>query len=553
MLVKPSRLHDRGSTLVSVIVVMLVLTVIALTTAAVTVNTTRGLVTTRTTAQARAAADAGLAAVIAAFRREGDCPAPLPSSPTDDLRYTTTCDDSSSSQVIFTSTGEPDTAAASKIEAVYRLPATAPQKEAALITRAPLALDSLTIKAVDASDPSTVWVIPDSGVAGDFKCDHGGAIAGSVYLPTGGVYGSGGCVVAGDVYGKGDMTIGGGTKLGGDVVSPKGGAEIGGGSASGGGVYAEGSITIRTGAKMAGDVVSQNGNVTLIGGPKIDGSIHAKGNVTASGLSGNDVQSIYARGNLTLGDSNVPVARDKIAYGGTFTHPTYHGDAAWAANSVTKTTTQPVVNAPELPIKPEWVGFSQDDLDALVGANLFAKVTWTGACTHSWNHPMKAVIEGLTSPTLVDASMCSRVDLPSQWGDLKLKSDVIFVAPSFNLVGQNFISGDDQEHRIWIISPEIAGRNCAAVPVVNVEGVKMSPKGKSKISGMIFTQCTVHFANGSEEWQGSIQAGKMTGKPNFWYQPVGFPGHEAPGAGDDDDAGGAGSLVLVSLREVAPK
>ncbi|MBD8023872.1 polymer-forming cytoskeletal protein [Microbacterium gallinarum] len=504
--------RDGGSTLVSVLVIMLVLSVGALTLAAIVTNTTGILVDSRSTAQSRAAADAGLADAIARAGRDDVCGAPLTPAAAfaNGATYSVERDCTVSDRVRFTSTGTTPDGSRTVTEAVFEIPpAPAPlMKEPALVTRAPLDLSALTIKSVDPADPATVWVVPDAGVSGDFSCNSGGAIAGSVYLPAGTVFGAGGCEVQGDVY-------------------------------------AEKSVTIGSGTEIRGDLVSLNGSVSITGGNTIDGSIYAKGDVNGSGLSGRFVESIHAVGNLNLA-GGAPVARDRITYGGAFTYP-HSGHDAWAVNSVRKT----VVSPPQLPTAPAWEGFTQAELDALVASKLFTKVSWAGACTHSWNHPMKSVLESLTAPTLVDASGCTRVDLPGQWSDLKVKTDIIFVAPSFNLVGQNFISGDGNEHRIWMISPEVPGRNCAPVPVINAQGVKMSPMGSSKISGMIFTQCTVYFANASENWQGSIHAGTMTGKPNFWYKPVGFPGKEPPGA-EDEDGGDAQPAIgrLISLRDL---
>lgn len=549
MLVKLNS-HDRGSTLVSVIVVMLVLTVIALTTTAVTVSTTRGLVTTRDTAQSRAAADAGLAAAIAAFKKQKDCPVSAPTSATEDLVYETECE-KVGGQVTFRSTGSAGSSSETTIEAIYLLPPPLPQKEPALVTRAPLSLDSLTIKAVDPSNPATVWVIPDAGKPGDFACNSGGAIAGSVYLPVGTVFGSGGCKVSGDVYAEGKVEINGGTGIGGDLVSLNGAVTIDGGSTVGGGVYAKGNVTIKGGPTIHGDIASLAGSASVTGGVTIDGSIHAKANFTGSGLSGRFVESIHAGGNLSLAGGK-PVARDRITYGGTFTYADGQHDD-WAAKSVTHTATRPVVHSPQLPTAPDWVGFTQSDLDALVDNNLFTKVAWSGACAYSWwpEHEMISKIKGFTTPTLVDARHCARLDLHQYSGITELRTDVIFVAPSFNIEDQDFKSADGAEHRLWFISPEVEGRDCSAVPKIAIKGTIMVPNGGSKISGMIFTQCTVDFPNGGEGWQGTIQAGAMVGKPNFWYKPVGFPGQPSPG----DEGGGADGTPpalggLLSLRDV---
>lgn len=550
MLVRPHRRDDRGSTLLSVALMMLVLTVIALTTAAVTVSTSRALVTTRNTAQSRAAADAGLTAVVAAFKSQTDCPTTRPSSTTADPLYQTECE-KSGGQVTFRSTGKTGGGTETTVEAVYQLPPPVPAKEPALVTRSPLDLNSLTIKAVDPSSPATVWVIPEPGGSGNFTCNSGGAIAGSVYLPAGTVFGAGGCKVKGDVYAEGSVNIGSGTKVSGDLVSLNGAVTIGGGSTVEGGVYAKGNVTLTGGPAIEGDLVSLAGSVSITGGVAIDGSLHARVNVTGSGLSARFVESIHAGGNLSLAGGS-PSARDRITYGGTFTYPD-SGHDAWAVNSVTKTSTHPAVHSPQLPTAPEWVGFTQSDLDALVASNLFTKVNWTGACAYSWwpEHEMISKIKSFTTPTLVDARHCARLNLHQYSGDTELGTDVIFVAPSFNIEDQDFTSADGAEHRVWFISPEEEGRNCSGVPPIAIKGTIMQPNGASKISGMIFTQCTVDFPNGGEGWQGTIQAGTMIGKPNFWYKPVGFPGQPPPSPG----AGGGGSPApalggLLSLRDV---
>lgn len=504
---------EGGSTLVSVLIVMLVLTIGGLALSAVVVNTTGSLSSTSSRATAQATVDAGVAAQTVRLESgEQLCTSAsqsgvnLAGAGGPKYNYTLECGGGVATLTVRSTYRGAE--AARKTVFSYTVPPLVPKKEPALVTRAPLDLSSLTIKSVSASDPATVWVVPDAGATGDFSCVSGGKIAGSVYLPAGSVFGSGGCEVGGDVY-------------------------------------AEGSISIGSGTTIKGNLVSLNGSVTITGGNSITGSIYAKNNVTGSGLSGNFVTSIHAGGNLNLA-GGTPVARDKITYGGTFTFA-YGTASQWAANSVTKAVVAPL----PIPTAPQWEGVAQSDLDALVANGVFSKVTWSGGCTHTWNHPMKAIIEARATPTLIDARACSRVDLPGQWGDIKLKTDIIFVAPSFNLVGQNFVSGDAKAHRVWILSPEETNRNCSAVQPINVQGVKMSPIGNSLISGMIFSQCTVYFANASEEWQGSIHAGKMTGKPNFWYKPVGFPGKDDPSSGGSSGGSTTTPTTVTNLTVVS--
>lgn len=554
--------RDEGSALVTVLMVMLVLTIGGLALSAIVVNTSGMVTDSRSTAQSRAAADAGLAQALAVALRDGEiCDqgpievAPVNGTLDGGATYAVTRDCVSvEGRAIFSAVGRAPGGAITTTEAVYEYtPAPAVIKEPALITKAPLNLSALKIQAVDPDEPATVWVIPEPGVAGDFTCDSGGAIAGSVYLPAGTVRGVGGCVVAGDVYAEGDVTIDRGTKIGGDLVSLNGKVSISGGSTVGKGVYARNDITLSGGPKLHSDVVSVMGSVSVDGGITIDGSIHAKQNVVGTSTGANVVQSIYAGGNLTLTGGG-PVARDRIMYGGAFSYSS--GTAAsWAVNSVTRTPLQPVVSVPQLPSAPEWQGITKADLDSLVSSGMFEKITWTGACAYDWypEHEMVAKIKALTKPTLIDATHCAQVDMHKYSGTTSLKTDVIFVAPSFNIEDQDFESADGAAHRIWFIDPEVPGRTCDTVPPISIDGTNMNPgAGASKISAMIFTQCTVDFPNSGEGWKGSIQAGKMSGKPNFWYTPVGFPGSTAPGEDEDSESGTEAILGdLISRRDVA--
>lgn len=554
--------HEAGSAVVTVLIVMLVLTIAGLTLAAITVNTANAVVSSRSTAQSRAAADAGLSAALALAVRDGDVcdDTPVESNPVDgDLgdgsTYSVSRDCATlSGRVIFRATGKTSSGAVTKTEAVYDYaPVPMVEKEPALITRAPLNLSALKIRAVDPSDPATVWVIPEGNGTGDFTCNSGGAIAGSVYLPAGTVIGVGGCEVTGDVYAEKNVTIGSGTKIHGDLVSLSGKVNVAGGSTIDGGVFAKGDITFTGGPRIYGDVVSSAGSVTLSGGMTIDGSIHAKLNVVATSVSSRFVQNIYAGNNLKLSGGS-PAVRDRIIYGGALDIPANPPASAWAVTSVTRSSLQPLLATPQLPNAPQWQGVTQADLDALVTNGVFQKITWTGNCSYSWypEHAMIAKINALTRPTIIDARACTTLDMHNYSGTMQIKTDIIFVAPSINVQQQSYVSADGNNHRLWFIVPEDPARNCATSGKVSIATTRMLPSGAtSKISAMIFTQCTADFPNAGEDWRGSVQAGVMTGNPNYWYTPVGFPGSTAPGEEETETGGGGGALGdLVSRHDV---
>ncbi|BDZ40594.1 hypothetical protein GCM10025863_32080 [Microbacterium suwonense] len=121
------RSDERGSTLISVLVIMLVMSIGALTVGAVVVNTTGMLVDARSTTQSRAAADAGLADAVTAAQRSGQfCDldfAPDAADPVFGLgkrgnyHVTSTCD-TAAGTVAFTATGTVD-GAKTTTESVY--------------------------------------------------------------------------------------------------------------------------------------------------------------------------------------------------------------------------------------------------------------------------------------------------------------------------------------------------------------------------------------------------------------------------------------------------
>lgn len=557
--------HDRdhGSALVTVLIVMLVLTIGGLALSVIVVNTAGSVVSSRSTAQSRAAADAGVAEALAVALRDGDIcdDTPIESDPVSgDMgggsTFTVTRDCMSlSGRVVFRSEGRAAGGAMTTTEAVYEYtPAPMVVNEPALITRAPLNLSALTIKAVDPAMPSTVWVIPEEGGSGDFTCNSGGAIAGSMYLPAGTVFGVGGCEVTGDVFAEKDVTIGSGTDIHGDLVSLNGKVHVSGGSTIDGGVYAKGDITFSGGPRIYGDVVSSAGSVTLSGGMTIDGSIHAKAHVVATSISSRFVENIFAGGNLTLSGGS-PAVRDRIMYGGTLNIPANPPADSWAVTSVIRTSLQPNITVPQLPNAPQWQGITQADLDKLVTDGVFQKIAWTGSCAYSWypEHEMIAKINSLSTPTIIDASHCSKLDMHNYSGTMRLKTDIIFVAPSMNVQQQTYESADGAEHRLWFIVPESPTRDCATSGTVSIATTRMLPVGgNAKISAMIFTQCTVHFPNAGEDWVGSVQAGKMTGNPNYWYTPVGFPGGADPEENEGVEEGGGATIGdLLSRRDVA--
>jgi len=204
MLVKSRKRDDAGSALVSVVVLMLVLTVLALTLATVVTSTTRQMVSSKTSTQARASADAGLAAVLAAFKRNAaTCPTTTPSSTTVP-KYSTTCVESSG-QVKFTSTGDSSLATATKVEAVYAVNTSSTASGAAELVFFNTGSDSVYFTNHVMPQSATLANILFPG-GGNFECKT--TVPGNVII-AGSVQGQSGCTINGSVFAGGENPVSG--------------------------------------------------------------------------------------------------------------------------------------------------------------------------------------------------------------------------------------------------------------------------------------------------------------------------------------------------------
>ncbi|HEY3339439.1 MAG TPA: polymer-forming cytoskeletal protein [Propionicimonas sp.] len=302
----PSRREERGSALVSVLVVMLVLTLFGLTLAAIVVNTTSTLSRGRSTAQGRAAADAGIAAALAAFKKAQGCTGTV-SSITPPV-YAATCT-ASATAVTFLSTGRASDGRPSVVQAVYGY--TMAQAFAAKVgqltffsgagTFAPNIVTSST------SDPAKVVV-----AAGNFQCQS----AMNVNLVVKGDFSANyGCAISGSVQAKGNATMNAGSSIGRNLTAG-GAATLYSVSSVGGSLSATGDALVYSGSSIGKDL-SAGGHVFLDSSSSVGGSLVCGAYIDMSSNSsvGGDLSTAgYARlasgtsvgGNLTsTGFSNV--------------------------------------------------------------------------------------------------------------------------------------------------------------------------------------------------------------------------------------------------------
>ncbi len=333
MLVRRRDPDDDGSAMVSVVVMMLVLTLFAMTLAALVANTGSGLAAGRSTARARAAADAGVVAALAAFQRAKTCPGTV-SSATAPL-YTVSCT-TNAGAVTLTSTGSSPDGRQVRVQAVYSY-TTAQSYEAAV---GQLTFFSSTgtlppnVVRSSTSDPAKVLVI-----GGSFTCNS--SMAANVVVD-GDFSAAYGCAVAGWVKTNGSATLFGGSSVGKDVTAA-GSVALNSVSSVGGGVVAGGSVTLYGGSTVTKDVISGGrlslssgsvvgGNATCSGYADLNGSARVAGDLQAGGYADLETNAAVG-GNLTsvdYADVEGTVTGSLVAGG-----PVVTGDSSSIGGSVT--------------------------------------------------------------------------------------------------------------------------------------------------------------------------------------------------------------------------
>ena len=282
MLVNAGTRDERGSALVSVLVMMLVLTMFALTLAAIVTNTSSTLVSGRSTSQARAAADAGVAAGLAAFKKAEGCTVPIRS--TTAPVYSVTCtDDTRTSAVTFLSTGSADDGRQASVRAVYGY-TTAQSYEAKV---GQLTFFSATTmfqpNIVTSTTPAPAKVIV---AVDDFHCAS--VMAANVVVERDFI-GDYGCHVTGWVKAKRSATLSADNKILGNLTAGKN-VTLNSSSSVGGTLTSGGNTKLSSNSSVGGDLASA-GFVELDSGTSVGGNVTSTSYSDVEGTVKGDVAS----------------------------------------------------------------------------------------------------------------------------------------------------------------------------------------------------------------------------------------------------------------------
>lgn len=582
--------REEGSTLVSVLIIMLVLSLGGMTLAAIVTNTTGILVDARGSAQSRAAADAGIAEAVSQGQRGiSICNMSLSSASAPRYSVTSSC---GSGFVTISAVGHGQDGGITKTNAIYAVQVQTSTLDGALVSaNGGLNVSSIFVTAIDIDGD----VVLNQG---SLDCNNSTEIRGDVIVRNGVINLSNYCHIWGDVIASGSVQIQNHVQIDGDVYA-MGSFTQANSAKVGGNVYTRSTATISSGGIIAKNLVatgnvSIDGSTTRVGQSVSSGgtvSINAAtvvGAVTAAGTGDSsfygakvgairvagkvdNLQSATVTGNVisTRAGVNQQIAPD-VTIGGNLTLAgTY---STWSSGpTVAGTKTQNVTGlvAPTAPVvATPW----QLDTNAFQWSDLpFNAAAWGGSgfsviptpgCNFQNNPGFTTQINARTAPTIVDARACSQLKLYSV--TFSLKTDIVFLVSSLDGQFMKINSDDGADHLFSVITPDSTLNHlptCVADPgfpapgTLGLSDVLMS----TKITGVAYSPCTVQLGQSggnASGWNGQVYAGTVAWGGNsgsrmeLAYREVNIPGLVIAGAGGSGPTATSGLGALISLRDV---
>lgn len=512
-----------GSTLVSVIVIMMVLTMFAVTLATVVTSTTRVLVRTRETAQARQAADAGLAAALAGFKRTTDCSQAEPSKGEGHTpSYDVTCAVAGNVVTLISTGHAAGTNAVVKVEYEFEIIEVEDEVDhMTFYSGATFTQETKFIKSADG------W--PRISIAkGSFTCQV--KIQADMWVKANFVANNTGCVIEGNVWA-------GGTIAGYANDRIKGWAK----SAATSGIN-----------KWWGTIDGDFTAGTTVDLEDAGGAQKVGGNLKSSG-------SVILHKTRVLGNVTAPkMGADYTPYvTATWQSPPSASNPGWdltgAHSQVGGIIIRPSsVAAPESPPSRTWRDYAYKHAD-WPG---YAEVKLTAAQCNSWNSwPNQGWkdLANLTSPTIIDATACTNGLTSNNGGNPApaIKTDLVIVASSFDLTSLKIQKSSDApgDPRLWLIVPDTSDDDQPLANACSAGGSRITLNSTHlTVPTFLYTPGCVNVTGGGT-FTGTMYSGGFSygGQIQMTGVKVRFPG---PGDGAEGGVGGGGlSITKVLQRE----
>lgn len=577
-IIRRARREDEGAALVAVVGVMSVGLILASLILTSLVNGLGFTAAARAGVQSQAAAEAGIAAAQAGLQIPGDCVAKggvyTPATAIPGLDYRATiwiknlagtwvrgCPAATTTAVKIIAGGDAsnegipsnETGDESFVEAVFNigLPViTEGPSASAIFTGSGGSVSSLSITSANAN-PGDIHILK-----GDFQCNSGSVINGSIIVADGAANITNTCTITGSVKASKGVTITAAVIIGGDVVAAGGDLNItNSGIKIAGNAYASGLAVIHGTIDGNLDVV---GDLTLYENGWVKKSVNAGGSVKIRGKIGLNLTSpstvqAFFRPAVTVGGAikvggNLIV--DGMAAGTTSVNYMKAGHAASVETFLSGLSAPAPLPVPT--VSP-WVDWSYKAADWTA----FQTIVWpssAGCEIGSWNktsHTIWKQIKDLTVPTVIDARACSTLTF---FGiDQALKTDVVFIVKGISQGKITWSSADAAAHRLWFLAedgaPTTAGPQCPSGSTNKVTG---DFKITAPIRALAYTPCTMTISG--TQWRGQIYSGgfAVSSGDSMIYDPIGIPGTDLSGGTFvDPNATPAGLGDLTSIHNRA--
>lgn len=497
---------DRGSTLVSVLVITLVLGVITAAMSVAVIGTTRTTASVRGSLQAQSAADAGLAAAVAAAKAENVCDASVPAGTLGTgVSYTASIQcNAAKTLATLTAVGAASGASAT-VTAGFALtaetktvadPALTP---AGLVLYDPTTMGQVTLLASGSNKPQIV------SLNGTFGCRL--AVPGNL-LVKGDITSSDSCNISGDIWASGVIDFSGGaiTVLGNITAAGTGLSKINASIGPTSGAL----TTVRTGGAVD----------FLWSQARLHADVIAKGNVT--------VNNRTVDGSVTL-----PTGSSVSINGGTIKGGTVYSSS---------------IPAPPSPTLPGWYEYKYkaSDWPGATVVTLQNAGSGPGTCAlfDSWPNQGWKDLAGYTGTVVIDGRACDL--LTSNNGgnpSPALKAgNVVLLAKKFNTTSLTMTSAAGASPKVYFITEDTVADGKPTCPLgasavnfefngANLDGVRTS----------IYTPCAL-AAQGGGILRGSLYTNAYSSGDNFTIKGelMGLPGQPLP---DGGYASGGGSTV----------
>lgn len=597
------RVHDddRGVSLIVVVALMVFAFVAASIVGSSSIFIVGQTVEDTSRLQALAAAEAGRDYTVAALASSSGCTSSTMTSP-GTPSFTTTihptgtltdsadgiavgCPTTTTAYVIIRSTGTAPDGTTKTVDAAYAWsPGASEETEGAIVSGGSASMNISTINVIGADGD----VLINSG---NFDCNNTSTIGGDLIIRNGTLAMSNKCQITGNVYVSGNATINNNAVGIGGSIYTLGNFSMTTGATIGGNVEARGSLTINSGAKINGNVTGVGTSTASIDNATIGGSLFTAGAVRL-GSKATIKKDVVSSNTSTASDFYTGIVEGSVNVGGWFSQlaeSTITGSVVAAKSGSTSavapstkiggslTLGGPISTWSSGPTVGGTKKYSQSGLTAPSAPTMatptqlesdyftwidypYVATKWVSAgysvltkakCDYQNTSTLVTEINALTTPTVVDATSCSTVNLYGV--TFNLKTDVTFIGKSFKSAQSLKInSANGKDHVFNLIVPDSTDDDSptcgSGQGEMKIYAVTMS----SNIKGIAYSPCTISFG-GSSTWYGQIYAGVASyssgGTMNLTYTPVPLPGLSSTTSGSDSGSAGALDTTLLAQSE----